>query len=408
MACRRDSSRLRLRDQLAEALNSLVERPGRTFLNGIGIAIGVATAVAVFTIADTAGHEVSATFDTLKATQILVKVSPEAVQQAIESGDSPFPKDAEGRVNSLAGVRSSGVTTVRMTRCEIAANDVQDPTGANEVQAPLISATKGALVAAEVDVTGKVWNAWHEQNRAKVALVGRVVAEGLKIDGGDPSQAVLIEGVPFVVAGVINESNRDSQLLRAVVVPELTGSALWPVPEEPPRMLVRTEPGAAQAVAAQAPVAIRPESPESFSVADPPDPKQFRESVEADVTGLYIALSAISLALGGVGIANTTLLMVMERSKEFGLRRAVGARPVHILRHVLTDTGLLGFLSGGIGVAIGIAVVLVVAGQRGWQPVMDPRIVLAGPIGGMVVGVTAGFFPALRARRIEPSDALRS
>lgn len=402
----RRKPRLRFSDQLAEALNSLVERPGRTVSNGLGIALGIATAVAVFTIADTASHEISTTFDALGATQVIVKLSPDAMNRAVVTGESPFPVDSEQRMDTLAGADGSGISTVRRTRIEIRSNDVIDPSSRSSIKTPLVSATPGALDAAEIVVAGRALEPWHEAQQTKVALVGRTVADSLRIQGTDATQAILIEGIPFTITGVIKESGRNPSLLQAVVIPESTGATLWPIPDEPPQLLIRTAPGAAQGVTRAAPLVLRPESPQSFSVSEPPDPKAFRQSIETDVAGLYLALSVISLALGAVGIANTTLLMVMERSKEFGLRRAVGARPSHIVRHVLTDTALLGFVSGAIGVVSGISVALVVASQRGWRPVMDPRLVILGPLAGMVVGVLAGLVPALRAKRIEPSDAL--
>jgi putative ABC transport system permease protein len=118
-------------------------------------------------------------------------------------------------------------------------------------------------------------------------------------------------------------------------------------------------------------------------------------------------LAAICLVVGAVGIANTTLVAVLERTGEIGLRRALGARPRHITAQFLTESTALGALGGLIGTSVGVAVVVATALARHWTAVLEPYAVLPAPLIGALVGFAAGLYPALRAARIEPLDALR-
>src|SRR6185295_5571265 len=120
-------------------------------------------------------------------------------------------------------------------------------------------------------------------------------------------------------------------------------------------MLIETRLGAAQVVAERAAATLRPERPELFKVAAPADPRQLRSGVTGDLNSLFLLLAAISLVIGAVGIANTTLVAVLERVNEIGLRRALGARPRHIALQFLAESAALGLLGGLIGTSGGVA-----------------------------------------------------
>ncbi|MFD0591393.1 ABC transporter permease [Catellatospora coxensis] len=126
-------------------------------------------------------------------------------------------------------------------------------------------------------------------------------------------------------------------------------------------MLVETELGAAQVVAAQAALALRPDAPQRFTVVTPPDPRQLRDQVSADVGMLFLLLAGVCLLIGAVGIANTTMVAVLERVPEIGLRRALGARPWHIAAQFLAESAAIGSLAGWVGAAVGAMTVVAVA-----------------------------------------------
>jgi putative ABC transport system permease protein len=172
-------------------------------------------------------------------------------------------------------------------------------------------------------------------------------------------------------------------------------------------MLVHTRLGAAQVVAHQLPVAIRPDDPKLLSATAPVSLTQLQHSVATSLNIIFLALAGIAVIVGTIGIANTTLVAVLERAGEIGLRRALGARPVHIAAQFLAESTALGLFGGLIGASLGVVTVLAVTIYQNWTALLDPRVVLAAPVAGAVIGLLAGLYPALRAGTIEPADALR-
>lgn len=165
--------------------------------------------------------------------------------------------------------------------------------------------------------------------------------------------------------------------------------------------------GAAGQVAKEIPAAVAPTQMGAIDVTPPPDPRQLRDEVSNDLGSLLIGLALICLFVGAVGIANTTLVAVVERTAEIGLRRALGARRRHIAAQVMCESAALGGIGGLIGTSVGVLIVLGVALSRDWNAVMSPTLTLTSPLIGLCVGGLAGLYPAIRAARIEPTEALR-
>ena len=148
--------------------------------------------------------------------------------------------------------------------------------------------------------------------------------------------------------------------------------------------------------------------PRSLKVASPPEPRRVRDNVKSDLNGLFLMLGGVSLLVGAIGIANVTLVSVIERTGEIGLRRALGASRRHIAQQFLSESVTIGFVGGVLGASIGTFVVTGVASYQTWIPVLDPLVPLAAPLVGGLVGLISGTYPALRAARLAPVDALRS
>ena len=140
----------------------------------------------------------------------------------------------------------------------------------------------------------------------------------------------------------------------------------------------------------------------------PPPPGQLRRDVAADVNALFLVLGGIALLIGGLGIANVTLLSVLERIPEIGLRRALGATRVHIAGQFLVESVFVGFLGGLIGTSLGVIVTVVVSAVRDWTPILDLQLAVGAPLAGALIGLLAGGYPAWRAATIEPITALRA
>jgi putative ABC transport system permease protein len=142
-------------------------------------------------------------------------------------------------------------------------------------------------------------------------------------------------------------------------------------------------------------------------VISPPSPTRARDRAQDDVNALFLILGLVSLVVGAVGIANVTLVTVLERVQEIGLRRSLGAGRRHVAAQFLLESTLVGLTGGVIGASLGVVTVVAVSAAKQWTPLLEPWLAVAAPVAGALVGLLAGLYPALRAARMEPVDALR-
>jgi putative ABC transport system permease protein len=400
-------SRLRLPDLGGEALAGLLQRPGRSALTLLGVVLGIGSFVAIVGIAQTASGQIGKQFNVLQATQAYV-FDVGARQGGTSTPAMDFPANADALADRIHGVVASGVYwPVRFKQAAVSALPAGFLAAAHGL--PVTAASPGLLAAAGVKLaSGTMFSAFHEANAQRVALISQSAAAALSITDLRSQPSVYINGQPFTVIGIIARSQRLSPLEVGVTVPESTALQLWgPPPPGSAQMLMHTRLGAARVVAEQAPVALRPDNPALLKGAAAPSAAQLQHSVSTSLNSLYLTLAGIALIVGAVGIANTTLVAVLERAGEIGLRRALGARPRHIGIQFLAESTTLGLLGGLIGASLGVAAILGITIYRHWTALLDPRIVLAAPAAGAIVGLLAGLYPALRASLLEPADALR-
>jgi putative ABC transport system permease protein len=392
-------SRLRARDLGSEALAGLLQRPGRSVLTMLGTVLGIGAFVAIVGLSQTASGQIGEAFNELQATQVTVRDNGAA--QSLN-----FPPHADAVVDRIHGVIAAGVWwPVQFSKAAVTSMPAADQSG---VALPVIAATPGALAASGTVVqNGVLYNQFHEANAQNVAVIGAVAAARLGITGLENQPAIFIAGQPFTVVGIISGDQRLPVLELAVSVPASAALRLWGPPVSPAQMLIHTRLGAAQVVAAQAPIALRPDNPHLMKASAPVNPAQLQHAVTASLSSLFLTLAAIALLVGAIGIANITLVAVLERTGEIGLRRALGARPVHIAAQFLGESTALGLGGGLVGASLGVLTTLAVTIYRSWTAILDPRIVLAAPAAGAVIGLLAGLYPALRASAIEPAEALR-
>jgi ABC-type antimicrobial peptide transport system, permease component len=224
--------------------------------------------------------------------------------------------------------------------------------------------------------------------------------------------AVFVDGIAYTVVGVYSSAQRVVTNESAMLIPETTALADFGNPQpgignqNEAQMVVATRIGAAQAVARQLAAAELPADPGRLVVTSPPNPQNLQSEVSGDLAGLFLILALVSLFIGAVGIANTTLVAVLERTEEIGLRRAVGARPRHIAVQFLAESTALGTLGGLIGTCIGVGTVVIFAAAKDWTAVLNPAYTLPAPLIGSVVGLLAGAYP--RCARPGPARSRRS
>jgi putative ABC transport system permease protein len=194
-----------------------------------------------------------------------------------------------------------------------------------------------------------------------------------------------------------------------VVCPTTTAREVYGLPKDLSRafMLVRTKTGAASQVASEIGRQLRPDDSSALAVVPPPDPPRMASTISASMQALFLALAGVTLLIGAAAIANTTLVSVMERVGELGLRRALGASPRHIMAQFLCETAILGALAGLVGASLAILSLICVALSLGWTAVLDTWTVFAAPGIGAGVGLLAGIYPAWKAGHIDPMQALR-
>jgi putative ABC transport system permease protein len=399
-------SRLRLRDLGSEALAGLLQRPARAALTVLGTVLGIGGFVAVVALSQTASGQIGQAFSRQDATQVTVRDSGAA---RASSPVVDFPADSDARVAQIHGVVAAGVWWP-VTFSKAAVSALPASAGGTALGLPVIAASPGALAASGAKLaSGVLFNRFHQGTAQNVALLGPTAAAQLGITSLVSQPAVFIGGQPFTVIGILSGDSRLPQLDLGVIVPENTALKIWGPPSQGSvaQMLIQTRLGAAQVVARQVAVALRPGDPKLLSASAPASPARLRHSVTTSLNAVFLALAGIALFVGAVGIANTTLVAVLERSGEIGLRRALGARPRHIAVQFLAESTALGLFGGLLGACLGVLAALAVSVAQHWTALVDPRIVLAAPAAGAVIGLLAGLYPALRASTIEPADALR-
>lgn len=409
-APKRFKSSLSIRDLLGEAAAAITRRPGRSLLTALGTVVGVGAFVATTGMASTAKAQVDERFDALAATEVRVTDGERRNTFGVGNQadvDHPFPIDAQRRLERLNGVAHAGLYW-EVEDDDLDVRLLASPSRRSQSIA-VMGVSPGALLAARPDVrSGRLFDDFAESRAERVVVIGRIVAEQLGITRVDNQPAIFIGTRPYIVIGIIDDTERVPGLVQSVIMPSATAAADFENANANYTVLIEVAPGAAQVIASQAAMALRPQDPDRLEVNAPPDPGELKEDISSDITGLLYGLAGLALLVGMIGIANTTLVAVLERRAEIGVRRALGARRRHIAGQFLTESATLGTLGGILGTSLGILVVVFVSAQREWTTTLDPRLTLPAPIIGAVTGLLAGLQPSWRAARIAPATALRS
>jgi ABC-type antimicrobial peptide transport system permease subunit len=401
----RARSRLALRDLVDECLASLAGRPGRSGLTVLGTVLGVGALVATLGLSKTAGNQIVGRFDQLAATDIVVTPKTGPSGRLVTA----LPWDGEQRIRRLNGVTAAGtLSDVDVKGQLVGGVPVQDPRGRSRLRLPVKAASPGLFDAVRARLaTGRLPDVGHSQRADRVAVIGPAVADRFSITRLDNQPALFIGDRLYAVIGILDQVGRQPTLLESVIIPEGTAARDFGL-AAPGAVQVETHIGAVRLIAEQAPVALSPGDPNLVKVAAPPEPRRVRAGIQSDLNSLFLLLGGLSVLVGAIGIANVTLVSVLERVGEIGLRRSLGAARRHIAAQFLAESTTLGLVGGVLGASLGTLVVVLVSATRSWTPVLEPWVPLLAPLLGGATGLLAGLYPSLRAAALEPVEALRA
>jgi ABC-type antimicrobial peptide transport system permease subunit len=270
--------------------------------------------------------------------------------------------------------------------------------------------------------SGRAFEAAELQGSAKVAIIGETVAQQLFGDADPLDQVIRVKKIPVTVVGVLERKGQNSMGQDqddVVIVPISTyrnriqggspgklkrvGSISVKVREG--QDMKRAEENIKELLRQR--FKVQPGADDPFSIRNLTEILQAQEASSRIMTLLLAAVAGISLVIGGIGIMNIMLVSVTERTREIGLRMAVGARSRDILAQFLIEAVTLSLVGGAIGIAVGAIASWAVATFAGWQVAMDARAIALAVCFSAAVGVFFGFYPARRAAALLPIQALR-
>ena len=387
-------ARLALADVLRVGAGGMRARPTRVVLSAFGIAIGIATMIAVIGISSSSQAQLLRQLDRLGTN--LLTVTP---GRTLFGQPAQLPTTALRMVKRIAPVRTAAATGTVETTVRRTDHVPEAVTGGIAVQA----ASADLLTTLEGTVAKGAWlNAATE--REPVVVLGSAAAERLGLSR--TGVQVWMGDRWFTVLGILNPMPLAPEIERSALVGFPAAQAYLGFDGHPTTIYERSAEDAVEVVRAVLPRTVNPENPQEVAVSRPSDALAARAAAADAFTNLLLGLGAVALLVGGVGVANTMVISVLERRKEIGLRRSLGATRGQVRLQFLAESLLLSALGGLTGAALGALATVGYALIRDWPPVVPPWA-LGGAIGAtLVVGSVAGLYPAMRAARLSPTAAL--
>ena len=401
---------------LRVALRALLRNKMRAFLTTLGIVIGVAAVIAMVAIGEGAKARVEQTFASM-GSNLLIVMSGTTTSGGAQGGYGSLPTltwdDLRAIQTEVPAVRWAAPAL--RTSAQVISEDANWTTSVTGT-APDFFAIRDWSVARGVPLTSS-----DVESGAKVVVLGQTVADKLYGANADPTgQMVRIKNVPFQIIGLLEKKGQSpmgQDYDDAVFVPVSTFRAkiqgglknyLGGV-----IMVSAVSADATSRAERQLASLLRdrhrllPGADDDFSIRNLAEMASAQEKGTRTLTALLAAIAAVSLLVGGIGIMNIMLVSVTERTREIGLRMAVGAKPRNILAQFLIEATTLSLIGGFIGVTLGVLVALWVARRFDWSMIVKPGVMLIAVGFSALVGIGFGLYPASKASRLDPIEALR-
>ena len=402
---------MRTKTLVKVALQSIQKNKMRASLTMLGIIIGVAAVIVMVAVGGGARSRIREQINNLGTNMIVI--TPGAAQQGgVSQGAQAFPNLSLKDVDKIRSEAQyvTAVTPVIMTRTQVIGSAGNWRTLINGVDSDF------QIIRDWQMLSGDFFGPEDVRANRKVAVLGATVADNL-FPGEDPVGAeIQIRNVPFKVSGVLarkgqTASGSDSD--DVVVIPYTTATSSLSGRSFMPQILASTSSEQdVEAAQEEIRVLLREshrigDGADDFTVRNQADLAEAAESSTQVMTLLLAAIASISLLVGGIGIMNIMLVSVTERTREIGIRMAIGARGKDVLTQFLVESIVMGVAGGLAGLLIGIAGAKVLAYFTGWQTDISPIVMIISIAFSGAVGVFFGYYPARKAAALNPIQALR-